>query len=70
MEIVLTFFTNKGNKVLISPYKDTLFGHINHQWSYDRKDKEWTSFTPRLSRIELTIENLNKYFDKLENQKE
>ena len=68
MEIVLTFFTNKGNKVLIAPHHDTLFGHINHQWSYDRKDKEWTPFNPRLSRIDLTIENLNRYFDKLESK--
>ena len=69
MKTVLTFFTNKGNKVLISSYKDTLFGHINHQWSYDRKDKEWIPFNPRLSRIELTIENLDEYFNKLESTK-
>ena len=70
MEIILTFFTSKGNKVIVKQLKDTHFGHINHQWSYDKKERVWTPFCPRLSRYELTIENLNRYFDKVENYKE
>jgi len=66
METILTFFTSKGNKVIISQLKDTHFGHINHQWSYDKKEKVWTPFYPRLSRNELTIENLTRYFNEVE----
>jgi hypothetical protein len=66
MKIIMTFFTNNGKKVLIKPYYDTHFGQINHQWAYDKKEKTWAPFEPRLTRIELSVENLTKYFDQFQ----
>ena len=49
-------------KILIARYRHT-FGAINHKWKLDEKGSEWTSFEPRLSLYEITLDKLTEYFE-------
>ena len=62
-DIKLVFFTRTGKKILIAPDIDTHFGAINHKWKLDEKGSEWTSFEPRLSLYEITLDKLTEYFE-------
>lgn len=60
----LVFFSRNGEKILIEPENDTLFGSTNYKWKLDRKDSDWTSFSPRVSLCDITLDFLCNYFDK------
>lgn len=62
---ILTAYTASGKKVFVFEYRDTLFGHINHVWKYEKEEKVRT-FGKRVSRHELTIGFIKEYFSKVD----
>lgn len=60
----IVYYDNLGNKIIIEPNGDTLFGATNHRWRLAKSSGKWLDFKPRVTRSELTLEWLGNYFGK------